>query len=582
MEKLSAMATSTGAGVSETPKESPPKPRPRKTRKRKQNPVVTPAVEVDTEEMGKVMTNIMGTEGEFPEGPTQAREKRFKKLANSKTAKELPLGLDNTEGDTPVDHRAGEILTDHMLGVMTETDTQNVVKSLVTNRIQEQGASRYRKKAARVGTGKDTRREKRRREELEEAELEDQRTGRIKYTVDELMDQAGEVQSKHIVEEKRPERRNDLEKLPRRTLKEYKARDDNEAWLLQSLKAIDKKELSVVRQLPERNVNAALLRAMKDQIPFFETMLRKHVESNKKVPVPEVIDWDYAEQYLRQSIKERGERDCVNGRTQTCVSLRDFGFVCREFLKPSQARLFDNHRATNPDTCRESLPKTQRMCLACHMAVVTLQYHLRVSKKNHRDPTTEMEDGKSELLDDNDPLTDIQFDVHHPGQFDIWCCIGIGDTEWHGVPGAFVAWDPNNYAPEKVDLVTLSRECEVTQDRDARLKRAVMRQKRLRGQSEGLVDDMYRAADGKLYRKGMTADTPKAVYHTPTGSMIPGRVSMEYGNVDPMSGRGRPENQRTIQRLRQKESLLFRPGAMPARIDQNTNISTRSTRTGRQ
>lgn len=578
-------------------------------KKRKGSPLIKELSDKEITTTGKILTQIIGINGdekndeETINNEIKERGKRFKKVASSKSARDLPENLDEFCGEekspNKIDSAENALTTEHMIGVLSSTGQNGLSNQMMGILMKEKKdveeldtglhnnnnnntiiTTKTKKKSRKRRTRKDTRNDEELKRQLTQKEREDYQNGLIKNTTDQIRKAHDVLSDNHVMETAQTERKNTLESLPRRTLNEYNARDGREMWMLQALNMIDKKELEIVRQQPGANMNSQFLMRIKKEVPFYDNMMRVHIESNKKVPIPELVDWDHAAEYYREPVLERGERPCVNGRSGACVVQRDFGFVAREFLKPTQSVKFNIQRIKDPDTCQEFLPKIQRMCLPCHQAVVSYQYHLRISKRNHEDPETEMETGRSALLDDNESLTDIQFDVHHEGQYNIWCCIGIGDTEYHGMAGPFIPWDKSNYIEEKTSIWGLTNENKRDEEKTRRLKAMHKRQRKTeRFQQTGLSDDMYRDTDGKLHYRGTTSNTPVAIYSTAMGSPVPGEISTPQSEIDPLTGRKKQNQQRVIRRLRQRECLLFRKGVMPAKIE-SLKTSSRSIHTG--
>jgi len=527
--------------------------------KRKRDSVLPGLTDEEIQETGEILAEISGGTGK---DIAKERSERYKRVLRSKNARELPSDLDS-QGETPVGRETEDVSSsgDHLIGVIATSGQKRVGDELVAANLRAKAAKE--KNRGRRESNKD----RAVKERADKQEREDYTSGKLPHTTEQLHS-ASEARTKNYsMKMKKLTVSPTLDGLPRRTLDEYNARNNEEGYMLASLKEIDKKELEIVRKLPDSHVNSRFLLQIKEQAPFYQQVVKVHVTRNVKVPIPEMVDWDYASAYYRECIVERGERPCINGATGACVVLQDFGFVCREFLKKKQADKFNQHRLRDPNTCQEALPFVQGMCLGCAQVVVTDTYFTRVSNDNHKDRKTEMEDGSSQTLDNCEVISDIQFDVHAPGQYDIKQCIGVGDNKWYGVPGPFIPWDKNNYILDTTTLIDMSREQKKSIEKSARMKRAYQKQQQLERETRGgLSDDMYRDMDGKLCRRGTTSRAPQQVFRTTMGSPVPGSYTCDYDDVDPRTGLKNSTVQREIKRLIQRECLRFQQGAMPVKI----------------
>ena len=568
-----------------------------KTKKRKNDLMSTEPTDDEVEETGKVLAQIMDKNDKEMENNINERGKRFKKVASSKSAKDLPKDLNKFYREEKLPNKKDVAITsmsiDHMIGAVSNSG-QNILGETMTKiRLQEkknernsEESSRKRtnnnividntkKKTRKRRTRKDTRNDKQLKQQLAQREGEDYANGLIEHTTYQTKTAYERLVENNVMEMTLLKKTDTLESLPQRSLGDYNTRNEREGWMINTLKSIDKNELEITRQQPAAKKNMQFLRKIKDSAPFYEVLMKSHIESNKKVQEPELIDWDYASNFYREAILERGERICINSTNGACVAQRDCGFYCREFLKPTQNMKFIKHRIRDSETCQESLPMIQRMCLPCHQAVVGFKYWLRISKKNHKDDKTKMETGKSAILDDIEPLTDIQFDINHAGQYNIWCCIGVGDTEYHGVPGPFIPWDKDNYIVSETTLVGMTNESEKQEEKIKLMKRAYLRQKKLQAESNtgGLSNDMYRDSTGKLHHKDSYLNASKVMYSTSMGSPVPGVVSAVHSKTNPEKGQTTHTEQRRIKNLIQRECLHFQEGAIPARIESTKTYS---------
>lgn len=149
----------------------------------------------------------------------------------------------------------------------------------------------------------------------------------------------------------------------------------------------------------------------------------------------------YLQSYMRQPLgDEHGERECALGNRCICLVTaanypemvkthrKGSGFICMEFLLPSEKRAWDVH---------EQLPKWRKLCIICTRAVVTSR--LQESIKNGVEP---------EL-----PLHDHSVFIDVPGEYDSRVCLNptVGQGKMTGIVAPFVGYNAADYTYGEVE-----------------------------------------------------------------------------------------------------------------------------------
>ena len=367
----------------------------------------------------------------------------------------------------------------------------------------------------------------------------------------------------------------DPDDLPQDNLALYRAEDTPQAWFLTTMQALDRSEDTIVHDLPPKTVNHSFIAAMEDNVLFFDAMIKHHVQTNEPIPKPTTLTWDFCQSLLREAIPERGERPCRMAAFGTCESVKQFGFPCRERMTESEYLRFVEMRKTNPSKAATALPMIQRLCMCCALSYVTVEYLKRKFRLQHRDPDSEMPTGESAAYDLTTPLCDFDVDVTTEGQYYIWACVGVGDSEYCGVPGPVPQWDPSNYVVETTELETISINDKRIQERTERLKRANTERREREEGPRPWDASVWIAAHKRASQRG---EDVTHVFQTPSRTPVPGRFQTAPVEDEVGMLRQRKAKKKTIRVLRQRdECLRFRDGAMPVRVE--SDKSPRSTRT---
>lgn len=501
------------------------------------------------------------------------KRRRFVEVVTSKTAKILPTTLqfvNNVEIPEEIDDT--NLSGDYVTGSILLTGQQELGEAIIKSKIKKQKNS----SAVNLRPKKKKKKQQNiiaKKKKLQAMENEDICQGRVKESLESAQFRSEQQAEHHVMSIYKQERTNTFHIPPQRTTGEYNARNSRDQYMLNSLKKLNKTELEIIRKQPDRNEKAHLkiYQQIQKESPFYEKYVVSFINSDTKVPAPHIVTFNYVNTFLREAIAEKQERQCA--LQNNCVCNKEFGFICREFLTPVQYERFILAFNKDPRTSGRMLPDETRLCLPDHMASVLDNYHLRVHKANHMDQEGEMETGSTILLDETKVLSDIIFDIHRPGQYNIQKCIGVEDQEWRGLLGAFIAWNPKNYICETKTLIQICNYEEAVQVKLRALKRANARKRAEEESSGGLDDDMYRDTSGKL-----TFKVPRniQVVNAGMGTPLPGKRESMKQECNPVTGEKRNKrSQRKIKYLSQRDCLLFREGVMPARIEETTN-STRS------
>jgi hypothetical protein len=541
--------------------------------------------------------------------PSERLQTRYRKMVNSRGMAQMPRRL---AGDTPPDAESVLALTpldrqteEQEIGDMLLTD--NAIGEMRLRKTREQDASiaasqmgdKFDPRAAlptpapvlhpitsvkqgQTGSAvlQRRRRKKKQRKLTEEEarakyaseEVDEVNRGRQTETSVQRSSRMTQIDTFASPDRAAHKRRDEIDPtdLPQTSLDKYKARDSAEAWMLAGLKEINRREDAIVHQQPPPMINHKFMAAMRDNLPFYDALVKYHVVTNKPIPVPATYTWEYCETLLREAIPERGERPCRLAASGSCESVTQFGFACRERMHEAEYRKFVNLRMSNPQMAHTALPPVQRLCLCCYLCHVTNEYFRRLHKRHHKDDATEMPDGTSETYDDTEPICDMQMDVTKEGQYDIFMCVGVGDKEYLGMPGAVVAWDPSNYLPSEIMLESVTAADKKIVEQAERRKRANQERRKRAGNEEYDPGAWLRATKPKGYQE------VHAVFRTPAQTPVPGHFQSQLP-PPPDAAANRAQRRKRIRTLKQRDCLRFRDGVMPVRVE--TERSSPSTRT---
>ena len=175
-----------------------------------------------------------------------------------------------------------------------------------------------------------------------------------------------------------------------------------------------------------------------------------HSRVARRLPV---IEFDYFPDFMRKGLgEELGERDCRNGESCYCaiksanypyvedVKRRGRGFVCREFLLPSE---LDAWRV------KRELPSRRSFCVFCEMFMITMEFD-RMTKER---------------------VTPIKV-LHRwavrigPRQFNADCMLPVRhEDRWTGIVRPFPRMSANNYVFGKTQVGDVPLPCMRPTDR---------------------------------------------------------------------------------------------------------------------
>ena len=187
-----------------------------------------------------------------------------------------------------------------------------------------------------------------------------------------------------------------------------------------------------------------------------EGKLERYGRCNKTNPVEEekcaeewrtkleTVSRKYCEDFLRQPKGDNyGERQCRRGPTCVFVlmatrfpdSLENYtsedGFVCREFLLPSQLEKWK---------AEKSLPQERRLCLGCNRLYTCFWVYLNLSRGRAPD----------EILQDH------AYEVGRDGEYDMDYCLNHSITQpgakWTGIARPFVKFATDTYVFSRTEL----------------------------------------------------------------------------------------------------------------------------------
>jgi len=175
-----------------------------------------------------------------------------------------------------------------------------------------------------------------------------------------------------------------------------------------------------------------------------------HSRAARRMPI---IDFDYFPQFMRKGLgEELGERDCRNGESCYCAvksanypyvedaKRRGRGFVCREFLLPSE---LDQWRV------RHELPQRRSFCVFCEMFMITIEFDRLVKER----------------------VTPVKI-LHRwavrigPGQFNADCMLPVRhEDRWSGIVRPFPRMSASHYVFGKTEVGDIPLPCMRPTDR---------------------------------------------------------------------------------------------------------------------
>lgn len=359
-----------------------------------------------------------------------------------------------------------------------------------------------------------------------------------------------------------------VDNLPVETMAHYRAttgcseRTIGDRWMEENLQAAEKREHDIALKQPPLTRNAKFMTSVQETIPFWKGVHTYMAVNDKQLPVTEIITREFMDTLLRQADTSRGERPCKLGTA--CEAFRHYGIILRERLRQTEVIRFSNARLVDPETAKDYLPNIQRMCIVCALYHVNFEYMKRLNKKEHTDDATDAPNGRSETYDDTSMLCDFQFDVTEYGQYDIHKCVGVGDTEFMGLPGPVLQWHPKYFIPVKVPRLTMSKKDRSLTERNLRKKTA------RREQTPRVVPH----TQAWQHRGSDMAEAPVAVFKTPNRTPVPGnQVSEPQFATTATAFVGNQSNavEEFTFILRQSDELLFRDGVMPVRVESESS-----------
>lgn len=242
-----------------------------------------------------------------------------------------------------------------------------------------------------------------------------------------------------------------LEMHPQESLEEYALAAEKRAYMADLLRkretghnAASMKEEALIAGLPPLTKNLAYLDGLGDRARFHQLTINQVVfEDGLSIPDTVVVTKEYIDEFLCEPIRGR-DRPCLLGTE--CFALKRYHFSLREFPMPTEYRAF----CAAWEIDRESALHVYSMhypCVICELRDWNEEHLRRANHRNDRDPRY-MEDGRVQEPGELYKLINRwQVSVGVPGQYNIYQCLGLGDTTYTGLSGPIPKFDPKDFVP---------------------------------------------------------------------------------------------------------------------------------------